>query len=86
MARFVAIAIMLAIGAAIYAFMQTSNLKVANLRLAGVEQELADLKKRTTTSASEVSRINADLTACHDQVTTLQTSLDEAMKKKPGKR
>ena len=86
MARFVAIAILLAIGAGIFGFMQMSNLSTAELRLAKAESELADLKKKTGQNAADAKSAMALLASCKDQVTELQTALDAASKKPAGKR
>ena len=47
MARFVAIAILIAIGVGVYAFMERSNANTARLQLAKVQGELDLYKKRT---------------------------------------
>ena len=86
MARFVAIAILLAIGTGIFAFMQMSALSTAEMRLAKSVSDLADLKKRTGQNADIAKTATADLAACRDQVTGLQTDLDAASKKPAGKR
>lgn len=86
MARFIAIAILLAIGAGLFAFMQMSALSTAELKLAKVESELADLKKKTGQNAADAKSAMTSLAACKDQVTELQTALDAASKKPAGKR
>jgi uncharacterized protein HemX len=85
MARFVAIAVLLAIAAGVYAFMQTSNLTAVQMTLAARDQELADLKKRVSTSNMESKNTATALAACKDEVTALQTAA-EAAKKPAGRR
>jgi uncharacterized protein HemX len=86
MARFVAIAVLLAIAAGVYAFMQTSNLNAAQMTLAVKEQELADLKKRINGYSTESKNAASALATCQGQVTDLQTALDAAAKKPAAKR
>jgi uncharacterized protein HemX len=85
MARFVAIAVLLAIAAGVYAFMQTSNLTAAQMTLAAKEQELADLKKRINGFSTEAKNAATALATCQTQVTDLQTAA-EAAKKPAGRR
>lgn len=85
MARFVAIAVLLAIAAGVYAFMQTSNLTAAQMTLAAKEQELADLKKRINAFSTESKNATTALASCRDEVTALQTAA-EAAKKPAGRR
>ncbi len=85
MARFVAIAVLLAIAAGVYAFMQTSNVHAAQMTLAVKEQELADLKKRLTSINTESKNAATALASCRDEVTALQTAA-EAAKKPAGRR
>jgi hypothetical protein len=86
MARFVAIAILLAIGVGIYAFMQTSSLNVATIKLAAAEKEVADLKKKMGQYTTQASSATTELASCKDKVTELQTALDTASKKPAAKR
>jgi hypothetical protein len=86
MARFVAIAILLAIAAGIFGVMQMSSLNVASQKLAIAEKELADIKKRTAQNATVAQTAAADLASCRDQVTELQTALETASKKPAAKR
>lgn len=83
MARFVAIAVLLAIAAGVYAFMQTSNVTAAQMQLAAKEQELADLKKRINGFSTESKNAATALASCRDEVTALQTAAEA---KKPAAR
>jgi uncharacterized protein HemX len=86
MARFVAIAVLLAIGAGVYAFIQASNLKTAEMRLANTEKELGDWKKRMSQYTAENKTLTADIAQCKTQVTELQTALETASKRPGAKR
>jgi uncharacterized protein HemX len=85
MARFVAIAVLLAIAAGVYAFMQTSNVTAAQMQLAVKDQELADLKKRINGLSTESKNAATALASCRDEVTALQTAAETA-KKPAGRR
>lgn len=82
MARFVAVAILLALGVGIYAFMQTSNLNVAELKLGAAERRIADLEKKMLQNNTQTKTSATELASCQEKVTELQTALDSS--KKPG--
>ncbi len=86
MARFVAIAVLLAIAAGVYAFMQTSNLHAAQMTLAAKDQELTELKKRINGFSTESKNAATALATCRDEVTTLQTAAEAASKKPAARR
>ncbi len=89
MARFVALAILLAIGAGVYAFLQKQDAQAVQMQLNKVTEELNTAKARATQASTENKTATASLAACNEKVTEIQTSLDAAnaaMAKKPGAR
>jgi len=90
MARFVAIAILIAIGVGVYAFMERSDANTARLQLAKVQGELDLYKKRTGEYTSATKEAQTALAECNTKSTELQTALDTAMaaatKKPAGKK
>ena len=87
MVRFVALAIMLAIGAGVYGFIQQSNVAAAQMKLDATEKELQTWKTRLTQYQSESKAEKANLEQCNAKVTEIQTALDAAnaaMAKRPG--
>ncbi len=85
MARFVAIAILLAIAAGVYGFIQRSNVTAAQMQIAETQKELATWKTRANQYQSENKSASASLESCKAQVTEIQTALDAAnAAKKPA--
>ncbi len=87
MVRFVALAIMLAIGAGVYGFVQQSNVAAAQLRIDATEKELQTWKTRLTQYQAEGKTVAANLETCNAKVVEIQTALDAAtaaMDKRPG--
>jgi uncharacterized protein HemX len=89
MARFVALAILIAIGAGVYAFLQKQDAQAVQLQLTKVQEELNTYKTRTNQYVSESKTASDNLEACNAKVTEIQTALDTAnaaLAKKPGRR
>jgi Tfp pilus assembly protein PilE len=89
MARFVALAVLLAIAAGVYGFIQRSNVTAAQMRIAETQKELETWKVRTAQYQSESKSAAAGLEACNAQVNQVQAALDaalEAQKKPAGRR
>jgi uncharacterized protein HemX len=88
MARFVALAILLAIAAGVYGFIQRSNVTAQQMRIAEVQKELETWKVRTTQYQSESKAASTGLEACNAKVAEVQTALDAALEaqKKPAAR
>lgn len=87
MARFVALAILLALAAGVYGFVQRSNVVAAQMQIAETEKELATWKTRATQYQTENKTSSASLETCRAQVTEAQTALEAATSaaaKKPG--
>ena len=87
MARFVALAILLAIAAGIYGFIQSSKVTAAEMQIANTEKELATWKTRATQYQTENKASGAAAETCKAQLTEAQTALETAnaaLTKKPG--
>ncbi len=87
MVRFVALAIMLAIGAGVYAFIQKSNVAAAQMQIAATTKELETWKTRLNQYQAEGKTVASNLEQCTAKVTEIQTALDTAvaaMAKRPG--
>ncbi len=89
MVRFVAIAILLALAAGVYGFIQRSNVTAAQMQIAAVQKEL-ETWKTSARQYQDVSKTSAaDLETCRAQVTEITTQLEAAtaaMKKPAGRR
>lgn len=88
MVRFVALAVLLALAAGVYGFIQHSNVVAAQMQIASVEREMATWKERANQYQSTTKTATADLDQCKAQVTEIQTALDAALaaQKKPAGR
>jgi len=87
MARFVALAVLLAIAAGVYGFVQRSNVTASQMKIAEVEKELATWKTRTNQYQAESKSAATNLEACNAKVVEIQTALDAAVAasaKRPG--
>jgi hypothetical protein len=83
MARFVTLAVLLAIGVAIYAFTERAAAQTLRLQLAKSQSELDLYKKRTGEYTTAFKEAQATLAECKSQSAELQTALETATKK-PG--
>ncbi len=79
MVRLVAIAILLALGAGAFAFVQMSNVKAAEMQLAATQAELQTWKTRMTQYQAEGKTVAANLEQCNVQKAEIQTQLDAAV-------
>ena len=89
MARFVALAILLALAAGVYGFIQRSNVAAAQMQIANLNAELAKWKTSTQQYQDVSKTASADLETCRAQVTEISTQLEAAtaaMKKPAGRR
>ena len=85
-ARFLALAVLVVLGMAIYVFMVRSDLDAATAKISTVEQD-RDRWQKTATQATATSKGAAsELSQCKAQMTDLQTQLEAAMKKPAGRR
>jgi hypothetical protein len=78
MVRLVALAILLALGAGVFAFIQMSNVKAAEMQLAATQAELQTWKTRLTQYQSEGKTVASNLEQCNAQKAEIQTALDAA--------
>ena len=85
MVRFVALAVLLALGAAVYGFIQHSDVTAAQMQIANTNKELATWKERATQYQSTSKTASADLASCNTKVTETQTALDAALAAMPKK-
>ncbi len=89
MARFVALAILLAIAAGVYGFIQRSNVTAAQMQIANLNTELEKWKTSTKQYQDVSKTASTDLQSCRAQVTEITTQLEAAtaaMKKPAGRR
>ena len=89
MARFVALAILLALAAGVYGFIQRSNVTAAQMQIGALNAELEKWKTSTKQYQDTSKTASADLETCHAQVTEITTQLEAAtaaMKKPAGRR
>ncbi len=87
MVRFVALAIMLAIGAGVYGFIQQSNVAAAQMKIVATERELQTWKTRLAQYQEEGKTVAGNLEQCSAKVTEVQTELgaaNAALAKRPG--
>ncbi len=84
MARFVAIAILIAIAAGVYAFSERSSAENLRLQLAKSESDLALFRKRSGEYTAETKAAQTALAECTTKTTELQTALEAAATKKPA--
>ena len=86
MARFLALAVLVVLGMAIYVFMVRTDLDAAQAKISTVEQD-RDRWQKTASQATASSKNDAgELSQCKAQVTDLQAQLEAAMKKPAGKK
>ncbi len=78
MVRFVALAVLLAIGAGVYAFIQASNVSAIQVQLTATRAELEKWKTSTSQYQATAKEANANLATCTEKVTEVTTALDAA--------
>ncbi len=78
MVRFVALAILLAIGAGVFAFIQMSDVAAAQAQLGAVQAELQTAKANAKQYADSSKAAAANLEQCNSQKAEIQSSLDAA--------
>ena len=76
MARFVALAVLLAIAAGVFGFMQMSNATAAQMQLAAVQAELQTAKANAKQYADSSKMAASNLEQCNSQKAEIQTQLD----------
>ena len=88
MVRFVALAVLLALGAGVYAFIQKSNVNAIQIQLNATTQELEKWKTSTSQYLATSKEATSNLDQCNARVTEITTQLDAAnaamAAKKPG--
>jgi len=87
MVRFVALAVLLAIGAGVYAFIQKSNVNAIQMQLNATNQELEKWKTSTSQYLAASKEATTNLDTCTARVTEITTELEAAnaaMAKRPG--
>ena len=78
MVRFVALAVLLAIGAGVYAFIQASNVTAIQMQLNATTAELEKWKTSTSQYQAASKEATANLDTCTAKVTEITTALDAA--------
>ena len=88
MVRFVALAILLALAAGVYGFIQRGNVVAAQMQIDATNKELATWKERATQYQMTSKTATSEVDACNARVTEIQTALDAALaaQKKPAGR
>lgn len=88
MVRFVAIAILLALAAGVYGFIQRGNVAAAQMQIEATNKEMATWKERANQYQMTSKTATSDLDTCNAKVTEIQTALDVALaaQKKPAGR
>ncbi len=88
MVRFVALAVLLALAAGVYAFIQKGEVSAAKMQIEATNAELAQWKTSANQYQQTSKTATSDLDACNAKVTEVQTALDAALaaQKKPGRR
>lgn len=86
MARFLALAVLVVLGMAIYVFMVRTDLDAAQAKISTVEQDRDRWQKNASQAAVTSKNGAAELSQCKAQVTDLQAQLEAAMKKPAGRR
>ena len=91
MVRFVALAILLAIAAGVFGFIQMSNVAAAQAQLGAIQAELATAKANAKQYADSSKMAASNLEQCNSQKAEIQTQLDTvnaamAAKKPAGKK
>lgn len=88
MVRFVALAVLLALAAGVYAFIQKGNATAAYMQVDATNKELATWKERAGQYQATSKTAVSDLDSCNTKVTEIQTALDAALaaQKKPAGR
>lgn len=87
MVRLVALAILLAIGSGVFAFVQMSNVTAAEMKVAAVQKELDTWKTNAKQYQDASKSAAAGLEQCNTQKAEIQTTLDAvnaAAAKHPG--
>ncbi len=86
MVRFVALAVLLAIGAGVYAFIQTSNVTAIQMQLNATTAELEKWKTSTSQYQAASKEATANLDTCNAKVTEITTERDAAVAAMAAKR
>jgi uncharacterized protein HemX len=88
MVRFVALAVLLAIGAGVYAFLQAANVSAIEVQLTATKAELEKWKTSTSQYQATSKEASANLATCNANLTEVTTQLDAAKAavapKRPG--